>query len=129
VLAATVLTGCTTARSDLGSPVGPCFQALPAATKAIGGHGHLLGVQPFTVGTLARQAPHLFRDLSTAQPSGQRICVLAFSGHFEAHSVQRARGRSTGRLAVVVTTTSGSRLLGTVIFTNPPFHLGPQKLG
>jgi hypothetical protein len=129
VLAAAVTAGCTTARSDLGSPVGSCYLALPAATKAVGDHGHLLGVQKFTVGSLRRQAPDLFRDLSTSQPATQRVCVLAFSGHFNAPSVARARGLSKGRLAVVVSVTPGDRLLGTVIFAAPPFLMHPAKGG
>jgi hypothetical protein len=129
VLAAAVTAGCTTARSDLGSSVGSCYLALPAATKAVGGHSHLLGVQQSTVGSLRRQSPNLLRDLSTTPSSGQRVCVLAFSGHFDAPSVARARGLSEGRLAVVVSVTPGNRLLGTVIFAAPPFRMRPAKPG
>jgi hypothetical protein len=129
VLVGAVTAGCTTARSDLGSSVSSCYPALPAATKAVGDHGHLLGVQQFTVASLHRQAPNLYRALSTNQPSAQRVCVLAFSGPFDAHSVDRARGRAKGRLAVVVSVTPGNRLLGTVIFASPPFRMGRAHTG
>jgi hypothetical protein len=120
---------CTTARSDLGTSVSSCYHALPTATKAIRMHGHLLGVQEFTLGTLQRQAPGLYRDLAAHPSLGQRICVVAFSGTFDAAAVADARGLQSGRLAVVVSTTPENRLLGTVILPRPPLRFGHAHVG
>jgi hypothetical protein len=129
VVAATVVAGCTTARSDLGTSVGSCYLALPTATKAVDGHGHLLGVQQFTVGWLRRHAPDLYRELAVNQGDNKRICVVAFSGRFDARSVTRARGLPSGQLAVVLSTTPGNHLLGTVIFAKPPLRIGHSQAG
>jgi hypothetical protein len=127
VLVAAVFTGCTTARSDLGTSVGSCYGALPTATRSVHGSGHLLGVQEFTVGWLHRHAPDLYRELITKQPSGERDCAIAFRGQFEAASVSRPRGLPSGQLAVVVSTESGNHLLGTVIFAKPPLRIGRSQ--
>src|ERR1019366_2445376 len=82
--------------------------ALPTATKAVGGHGHLLGVQRFTVGALKQKAPVLYRDLASHPPSSKGVCVVAFGGTFRASEVSDARGRLSGRLAVVVSFHSDS---------------------
>jgi hypothetical protein len=129
VVLATVVTACTTARSDLGTSVGSCYRSLPAATRAVHGSGHLLGVQEFTVGWLHRHAPGLYRELATNQAPGKRVCAIAFSGHFEAASVTGPRGLASGQLAVVVSTESGSHLLGTVIFAKPPLRIGRSRAG
>ena len=115
LLAAAAVADCTTARSDLGTSVSSCYLALPTATKAVHMHGHLLGVQEFTVGSLQRQAPGFYRELAPDAAPGRRICVVAFSGTFDASSVSEPRGRPSGQLAVVVSTTPGNHLLGTVI--------------
>jgi len=124
LLVAATVADCTTARSDLGTSVNSCYHALPSATKAINMDGHLLSVQQLTVGILHRQAPGLYRDLTAHPPSSRRICVIAFSGSFDASSVFNARGLSSGKLAVVVSTTPGSHLLGTVILPGPPLRFG-----
>ena len=129
VMVATVAAGCTTARSDLGTSVGSCYLALPTATKAVHGHGHLLGVQQFTVGWLHRHAPALYRELVTGQAADKRICVVAFSGRFDAGSVTRARGLSSGHLAVVLSTAAGNQVLGTVIFARPPLRMDRSPAG
>lgn len=124
LLAAGLLAGCTTARSNLGTSDSSCYSALPTATKAVHSHGRLIGVHRFTVSGLRRQAPHLAHDVATKEPGTQSICVVAFQGHFTAGSVSNARGRASGRLAVVVSTTPGNHLLRTVIFTRPPLRFG-----
>jgi hypothetical protein len=124
LLAAAVVAGCTTARSDLGTSVGSCYLALPTATKAVGGEGHLLGVQGFTADSLRRMAPDLYRELHTSELGSTRLCVVAFKGQFDAASVDDPRGRSSGELAVVISTTSGKHLLGTIIFAKPPLRIG-----
>jgi len=129
VLVATVVTGCTTARSDLGTSVGSCYLALPTASKAVHESGHLLGVQQFTVGWLQRHAPALYRELVTGQAPSKRVCVVAFSGRFEAASVSGPHGLPSGQLAVVVLVNPGNHLLGTVIFAKPPLHIGRPSAG
>ena len=53
----------------------------------------------------------------------------ADTGNFTAASVSDPRGRSSGKLAVVVSTTPGNHLLGTVIFTKAPLHFGHSHAG
>jgi hypothetical protein len=129
VLLAGVLAGCTTARSSLGTSDSSCYLALPTATKATGSDGHLLGVQRDSLAALRKQAPHLLRDLATKKPGSQSVCVIAFTGKFTAGSVSDSRGRASGRLAVVVTTTPGNHVLGTVIFKRAPLHFGHSHAG
>jgi hypothetical protein len=126
---ATVVAGCTTARSDLGTSVSACYLALPTATKAVDGHGHLLGVQEFTIGSLQRRAPNLYGELATHPSMDKRICVVAFGGTFDKSSVTEGRGRENGHLAVVVSTSPGNHLLGTVILARPPLRFGHPHVG
>jgi hypothetical protein len=124
-----VLAGCTAARTNLGTSDSSCYLALPTATKAIGSHGRLHGVQRFTLSALRKKAPHLLDDLGTTAPGSETVCLIAFTGKFTAASVSDPRGRSSGKLAVVVSTTPGNHLLGTVIFTNAPLHFGHSHAG
>jgi hypothetical protein len=128
-LLAGLLAGCTTARSSLGTSDSSCYLALPTATKATGSHGRLQGVQRFTLSTLREKAPHLLHDLATTAPGSETVCLIAFTGNFTAASVSDPRGRSSGKLAVVVSTTPGNHLLGTVIFTKAPLHFGHSHAG
>jgi hypothetical protein len=129
LLVATVVTGCTTARSDLASSDSSCYHALPTANKAIHRKGHLLEVQQLTVGMLQRQAPDLYGELQTHAPASKRICVVAFSGTFDASSVSLPKGRHAGRLAVVISTSPDNHLLGTVLFARPPLRFGRAHAG
>jgi len=128
-LAVAVLAGCTTARSSLGTSDSSCYLALPTATKAIGSHGHLLGVQKFSLSALRKKAPHLLHDLATTASGSETVCIVAFTGNFTTGSVSEPRGRSSGHLAAVVSTTPGNHLLGTVIFTKAPLHFGHSHVG
>jgi hypothetical protein len=91
--------------------------------------GGLLGVQRFTVGALKQKAPVLYRDLASHPPSSKGVCVVAFGGTFRASEVSDARGRLSGRLAVVVSTTPGNHVLGTVIFAHLPLRFGHTHAG
>jgi len=128
-LTAAVLAGCTTARSSLGTSDSSCYLALPTATKAVGSHGRLLGVQKFSLSALRKNAPHLLHDLATTAPGSETVCLVAFTGNFTAGSISHSRGRSSGHLAVVVSTTPGNHLVGTVIFTKAPLHFGHSHAG
>ena len=81
LLAAGTVADCTTARSDLGTSVSSCYHALPAATKAVDRHGHLLGVLQLTVGTLQREAPGLYMDLSAHPQRAKRSAWSVSAGH------------------------------------------------
>jgi hypothetical protein len=123
------LAGCTTARSSLGTSDSACYLALPTATKAVHSHGRLYGVHRYSLSALRRQAPRLLDDLGTKEAGSQAVCVIAFEGTFAAKSVTAPHGQASGRLAVVVSTTPGNHVLGTVIFTHPPLHFGHSHVG
>jgi hypothetical protein len=128
-LLAGLLAGCTSARSNLGTSDSSCYLALPTATKAVGSHGHLFGVQKFSLSVLRKKAPHLVQDLATKARGSDTVCIIAFTGEFSAGSVSKPHGRASGHLAVVVSTTPGNHLLGTVIFTRAPLHFGHSHAG
>jgi hypothetical protein len=129
MVAGVLAAGCTTARSDLATSDSTCYRAIPTATNAVRGHGHLLGVERSSLATLRRQAPVLLREVSSGQSSSQTVCVIAFEGRFTSASVAEPHGRSSGRLAVVVTTTPTDHLLGTLVFRQPPLSFGHAHFG
>jgi len=118
-----------TGAAGLGTSDSSCYLALPTATKAVGSHGHLLGVQKFSLSALRKNAPHLLHDLATKASGSETVCIIAFTGKFTAGSVSEPRGRASGHLAVVVSTTPGNHLVGTVIFTKAPLHFGHSHAG
>ncbi len=126
---AVTVAGCSSVRNDLGTSDSSCFLALPTATKAVHTHGRMVGVHRYTLATLRKKAPGLYRQLDTADHPSQVVCVVAFEGRFAAASVSDPHGRSSGSLAVVVTATPGNHLLGTVIFTHPPIRFGHSHIG
>jgi hypothetical protein len=128
LLLAGVLAGCTSARSNLGTTDDSCYLALPAATHAVGAHARFLGVHLFTMSALHQHAPHLYNALATSHASSERVCVVAFEGHFTTSSVAHPRGRTSGRLAVVVARTPSNQLLGTVIFSHAPLRFGHSHI-
>jgi hypothetical protein len=89
----------------------------------------LVGVHRYTLSALRSRAPHLLHALATNVAGSQSVCVVAFAGHFTTATVSDPRGRSSGQLAVVVSTTPGNRVLGTVIFTEAPLHFGHSHAG
>ena len=120
VVAASLLTACSAARTGQGTTDESCYLALPTAAKAIGGHGHLHGVRKFTLSGLHSVAPRLYTRLADDIPKGQNVCLAAYTGHFTASSVSKPLGRPAGTLAVAVVTTPGNQLLGTLILTKIP---------
>ncbi len=100
VVAASLLTACSAARTGQGTTDESCYLALPTAAKAIGGHGHLHGVRKFTLSGLHGVAPRLYTRLADDIPKGQNVCLAAYTGHFtRVVGVQAARapGRDAGR--------------------------------
>jgi hypothetical protein len=129
VLAGLVLGGCTGFRSDLGTADSACYLALPAATKAVNGHGRLIGVHLATLSGLHRPSSPL-AEVFTAEPdSKQRICITAFTGHFSRSSVTNPLGLPWGPVAVVVSETPSNRVLGTAILDHPPARFGHTHIG
>ena len=132
VVAAGLVAGCTSVRSDLGTSDSSCYIALPAATRAVGSHGHLIGVHLYTVATLRRRVPMLF-DALAKEPNrpnpSQRICVVAFEGSFTRSTVSKPVGLPSGTVAVVVSKFPSNQLLGTAVVDRPPVHFGHTHIG
>lgn len=128
-VAAALLVGCTSARSNLGTSDSSCYVALPTATRAVDSHGRLIGVHLSTVATLRRQAPRIVGELSAAPAAGQRVCVVAFIGSFTTATVSKPLGRPSGPVAVVVTVFPSNELLGTAIVNRPPVPFGHSHFG
>jgi len=120
VVAASLLTACSAARSGQGTTAESCYLALPTASEAVGHHGHLAGVRKFTLSGLRGVAPRLYDRLADEVPRGQAVCVDGYTGRFNATMVSKPLGRPTGTLAVVVVTTPANHLLGTLILTKIP---------
>jgi hypothetical protein len=120
VLAATLLASCSTARSDFGTTDASCYLALPTASRAVGGHGHLEGVRKYTLSSLRSVAPRLYSRLADDVSKKQAVCIAGYSGHFTSSEVSKAMGQPSGTLAVAVVTTPGNRLLGTLVLTKLP---------
>ena len=83
-------------------------------------HPHLEGVRKFTVAGLKGPAPHLYAKLKDELSGKQAVCLVAYTGHFDARDVSKAFGRSTGSLAVVAVKTPGNELVGTLILARLP---------
>jgi hypothetical protein len=128
-VAAGLLAGCTTARNDLGTSDSSCYIALPAATRAVGSHGRLIGVHLSTLATLHRQTPRLFDALPDEPSTAQRICTVAYTGSFTRAGVSQPAGLASGPVAVVVSAFPSNALLGTVITNRPPPHVGHPHFG
>ena len=125
-LSATVLTGCTSARTNQGTADESCYLALPTAQKAVGGKGHLAGVRKVSLNTLRGMAPRLYGHLSDDVPGHQAVCLAAYRGHFTQDEVQKPLGRQSGPLAVAVVTTPGNKVLGTLILNRIPVRFQHQ---
>ncbi len=120
LLAASLLTACSAARTGQGTTDESCYLALPTAAKAVGSHAHLAGVRKFTLGGLHTVAPRLYGHLTADVPKGQSVCLAAYTGHFAASAVSKPFGRQVGTVAVVVVTTPANHLLGTLVLTKIP---------
>lgn len=129
LIVAVLAAGCTSARSNLGTSDSSCYLALPSAVKAVGSHARLIGVHLFTLGKLKREAPRLQREFSPQLRSGEKVCVLAFSGQFTPSSVSKGRGLPSGTVAVVVVATPSNRLLGTVVLRRVPLRFTHSHIG
>ncbi len=129
LVAGCMLVGCSSAHSDLGTSDSPCYQALPAASRAVHGRGALAGVELLTLAALHHRAPKPFSSLTGSRRPSDRVCAIEFTGTFVASSVARPLGSPRGRLAVVVLDTPSNRLLGTVLLDHPPLSFGHAHVG
>jgi hypothetical protein len=122
-LSAALLTGCSSARTDVGTVDESCYLALPTAADAVG-HAHLTGVRKYSMGSLRTLAPRLASYLNDAHkvPRGQSICLAAYTGTFSSSQVKKPLGRPDGTIAVAVVTTPGNDLLGTLILRHVPLR-------
>jgi hypothetical protein len=86
----------------------------------MGGHGHLEGIRKYTVSGLKGIAPRLYGFLVTQAPKTQAVCLAGYNGTFTKGMVMKPLGHPAGKLAVVVVTSPGNKLLGTVLLTKLP---------
>lgn len=124
VLASGLLASCSAARSDVGTTDESCYLALPTASRAIEGQGHLAGVRRYTLSSLRTMAPRLYGRLADDVPAGHAVCLVAYTGQFDADHVTKPFGRPSGHVAVVVVASPGQQLLGTLILTKAPVRFG-----
>lgn len=123
-LLAGVLSGCTSARSSLGTSDSTCFLSLAPAADAVGDHGHLVGIRLFTPGQLAGLAPKLEHQLAMSRLTAPHMCVAAYEGIYTSAMVTKPVGRARGTLAVVVVNASSHQVIATVIIKKPPLNFG-----
>jgi hypothetical protein len=130
VLASVALTACTSVRNDLGTSSSGCYIALPVATAAVGHQGHLRGVRLVGVSSLRSYASRLYRAATSAPgPKIEHVCLVAYTGHFDADAVSRPIGQPQGQLAVVEIEYPDNHLLATLIVAHPPLPFGHSHLG
>jgi hypothetical protein len=120
MLGASAFAGCSSARAGLGTTDESCYLALPTASKAVGGHGHFAGVRKYTVGGLKGMTPQLYDAITDQVGTHQAVCLAAYTGTFMSDMVTKPLGQSTGKLAVVVVTSPGNKVLGTLILSKIP---------
>lgn len=126
VLAVSMLAGCTSGRSELGTGSSECYLAIPRAVTAVQGRGHLAGLRLQSVASLKTSGP-LYGPARSAGVSD--VCLVAFSGHFSASEVRRPTGQPTGRLAVVELSYPGRHLLATLVARHLPLVFGHTHIG
>ena len=130
VAGGSVLSACTAARNDLGTADSPCYVAIPAATAAIHTPKHLKGVALVDLAELRADDRQLYRAAAhTSGRPAQSVCLVAFTGHFQADQVTAPVGEPTGRLAVVALRYPDNRVLATLLVPHPPFAFGHSHIG
>ncbi len=115
--------GCASPRNALGTRASECFKSIPVAWHAIHGQGRFGGVRFIGaralvrfLGRLTPPVGSLPREVLEARGG---LCVVSFSGRFDAWKVERGvpRGARGDRLAMVAVRASDERLLVTVLLT------------
>jgi hypothetical protein len=133
-LAAAVLASCTSPRNTLGTTSSPCFRALPVAAKAVHDRGVIEGVNLLSATAIAKRDPRAYDQLKAH--FGRKIpgvCIVVYRGSFTATQVEEPRGRApasgTGRFAVVVVTSPGNELLGTLVVNRLDYRTRHSRIG
>jgi hypothetical protein len=130
VLGSVALTACTSVRNDLGTSDSGCYVALPVATAAVGHQGHLRGVRLVEVSSLRGHASRLYRAATSVPgPKIEHVCLVAYTGHFDADAVTQPIGQPQGVLAVVEIEYPDNRLVATLLIAHPPLSFGHSHLG
>jgi hypothetical protein len=121
--------GCTSPRNALGTRESSCFKALPVARAAVRDRGRFAGVRYLTGEALVRVLGALHPPERGVPPRANSrhvgICVVAYSGHFDASEVADGRpvDARAGRLALVVVRARDERLLATIVIEKAPLRL------
>jgi hypothetical protein len=128
IASACTLAGCTSPRNTLGTADSRCFKVLPEARSAVHGKGRFSGVRYVTLTAFNHALHHLDPQLVDfpVQVSHRltAVCIVAYSGHFEAADVLHAwtGGATSGRLALVLMRPSDASVLATVVLPNAPLR-------
>jgi hypothetical protein len=64
--------------------------------------------------------PQLYDALTDQVGSHQSVCLAGYTGIFTSGMVTKPLGRPSGKLAVVVVTSPGNKVLGTLILSKIP---------
>ena len=125
VVLAGTLGGCTATRNGLGTHDSACFRVLPEALAAVHRHGHLAGERYLPPRALILNLPKTTVPDSLADASKVATCLVAFTGHFKASSVERGWAPSgrAGRIAIVIVRQHDLVLLATVVLVRIPHRL------
>jgi len=130
LLGGSVIGGCTAGRSDLGTGSSVCYKGLPTAVSAVHGAGRLKGVRLVPLSTLRRFTTDLYHAARRAPgPRLTHVCLVAFSGHFTATTVEKHVGRQRGTLAVVELGYPDNRLLATLVVARQPLPFSHSSIG
>jgi hypothetical protein len=125
VSAAGLLAACTASRNGLGTHDSVCFRVYPEALAAIHGHGRFAGERYLPPRALIVDMPGGGVPDALVDASRVATCLVAFTGHFTASSVERGwapRG-GAGRIAIVIVRQRDSMLLATVVLERIPRQL------
>jgi hypothetical protein len=125
VVLAGLVGGCTASRNGLGTHDSACFRVYPEALAAVHGRGRFAGERYLPPHALIVQMHDVVVPDALADASRVATCLVAFTGHFTASSVERgwAPSGGSGRIAIVVVRQSNSVLLATVVLSHIPRRL------
>jgi hypothetical protein len=127
---AAVLSGCTSARSSLGTGDSSCFVDIPTAAAAVHSHGTFIGIHRYSLTALKKSAPHLDQDLTTAHSTAAEMCLAAYKGSYSSAGVEKPIGKANaGTLAVVAIDAANRHLLGTLVIEHAPLRFGHPHVG
>lgn len=125
VVIAGVVGGCTASRNGLGTHDSACFRVYPQAFAAVHRHGRFAGERYLPPHALIVQIHNVVVPDSLVDASRVATCLVAFTGHFSASSVEKGWAPSgrPGRIAIVVIRQRNSVVLATVVLRHIPKSL------